>query len=108
MSDFHLSADLPANPEERTAVMAKGFEMALTHAATDPELRLRMILGEACCKLNDVVSWLRLELEKEKAEVREMARKFDRQPELLARKVAEPIASVQQRLLHSALKKDGG
>ena len=104
MSDFHLKADLPADPDERITVMADAFKIALTHAATDPETRVRMILGEAYTRLNGVVEWLRLELLKENAEVNLVAKRLDLQPELLTRKIGEPdVAATQQKLLALAL-----
>ncbi len=107
MSDFHLRADdLPEDRGERVKVMAKGFETALAHAQADPEMRLRMILGEAYAKIAATVEWLRLEILKEPVPVRDVADKFCCDPELLLRRVDGDIGATQLKLLLLALKKD--
>src|ERR1700680_1141293 len=49
MSDFHLKAEIPegATTKDVTDIRAGAFRTALTHAATDPAIRLKMLLGEA-------------------------------------------------------------
>ncbi len=107
-SDFRLKADLPEDPDKRGEVIADAFKIALLHAQSDPEMRLRMILGEAYSRMNAVIDWLSGELAKESVKLHDMAAKFDRQPELLTRKIGESdVASAQQKLLALALRRDG-
>jgi hypothetical protein len=107
-SDFHLRADdLPDARGERVKVMAKGFETALAHAQSDPETRLRMILGEAYAKITETVEWLRLEILGEPIPVRDMADRFCRDPELLLRRGDGDVGATQLKLLLLALRKDG-
>src|SRR5215472_4433929 len=76
MSHFHLSAELPGgdeNREKRVEIMAEGLKTALTYGATNPEIRLRMLMGEAFAKWTDLLKWFREELSKESPEVQELA-----------------------------------
>ena len=66
---FHLSAQLPGDPDDRLKVRAEAFAVALTHAVNDPAFRLEMVIGEAYGRYREVVAWLANELEKEKTEI---------------------------------------
>lgn len=74
MSDFHLTADLPADPEKRLQVRADAIKLALEHAVSDPSIRLKMILGEAYARYREMTAWLAVEIEKEAEPVRKLAR----------------------------------
>jgi hypothetical protein len=76
VAKYRLTADLPEDPAERTHAMAKAFGMALHEAATSPDFRIEMILGEAFSRYMRVVDWLIGELHKEPAEVQVYARKI--------------------------------
>jgi|SRR5215472_3060326 len=78
MSHFHLSAELPGgdeNHEERVKIMAEGFEKALIYGATNPDIRLRMLMGEANARWLALLHWLKGELARESPEVRELAKR---------------------------------
>jgi hypothetical protein len=107
MSDFHLRADdRPEDRGERVNVMAKGFETALAYAQSDPEMRLRMILGEAYAKATAIIDWLRAELYKEPGAVRRLAEDFAHDPDLLLRKVEGDVGATQLKMLQIALRKE--
>jgi hypothetical protein len=102
MSQFHLSAELPGgdeNRDERVKVMAEGFKTALHHGATDPEIRLRMLMGEAYAKWHDFMTWFKGELDREPPEVREMAARFVENADLLLRERDNKVLAKQLELL---------
>ena len=78
MSDFHLRADLPADAtdEQVDQIRADAFKAALTHAATDPGIRAKMILGETAKEIGDVYDRLLAKLAKEPEAVQRLVREM--------------------------------
>ena len=88
MSDFHLKTELPE--EGRTERMAEAFEAGLRHFATDPLVRLKMILGETYAAYTAVVVDLRDKLSKEKEPVRKLANQMLDDAFILWREIGDP------------------
>ncbi len=107
MSDIHLAAEYPegATPEQKKDVRAAAFQHALLMASSDPEIRLRMILGEAYQRYMAVVRWIVDEIGKDEAKacgLRKVAERFAIDPSLLEMKRPAgltPSAIVTQRRL---------
>lgn len=103
---FHMDVDLSDVQGDEKAVTerrAKAFEAAFHHAASDPEMRLKMIFGETYRAYQDLLFDLTQKLAKESAETRALARKCVADPGIIHRWVRdEKISEVQQRLLEAA------
>jgi hypothetical protein len=100
-----MRAELPpdATDQEVTNIRAEGFRQALTHAATDAEFRLRMIMGESVRDYHDLLDKLRAKLLAEPQAVRDLAMKFAGRPDLLAKPIRDAtVAHVQQVILIDA------
>lgn len=80
MSRAHLSAEIPADatPEERAAIVAEAYRTMLSTASADPDIRLRMILGEASRLYDELARWIRTEIEKDEAKATGIAAFSDR------------------------------
>ncbi len=103
MGGYHMRVDLPEDGTagEVTDIRAEAFKTALTHAATDPLMRLQMIAGEFYRKYQDLVRDLREELAKESPAVRELAAKWAADPSHIARLLGDrpEVIAVQQKLI---------
>jgi hypothetical protein len=103
-SDFHLVTEFEGDADARTARMAAAFEAGLRHCATDPLIRLKMILGETYAEYIMVVDKLRDKLAAESQTVRALADKIACDASILDLAIGDPhIASIQQDLLAAAL-----
>ncbi len=82
MSDFHLKAEYPegASQAEVTDIRAKAFQTALVHAATDPEIHVKMLVGAAGNEYQTVVWMLAHKIWKAGPEVVALARRFASAP----------------------------
>lgn len=58
MAKLHMGVDLPADPERRKRARAEAIHAALSHAASSPDFRLDMILGEGCGRVMEVARWM--------------------------------------------------
>jgi hypothetical protein len=84
--------------------MAAAFEAGLRHCATDPLVRLKMILGETYAEYVLVIDKLRDKLAAEGETVRALADKIACDATLLDLAIRDPrIATIQQDLLAAAL-----
>lgn len=109
MGGYHMRADLPpdATDQEVTEIRAEAFRHALMHAATDTEMRLRMIMGETFQDYQNLLDRLRAKLSIEPQAVRDLAMKFAGRPDLLAKPIRDPtVAHVQHVILIDAI--EGG
>ncbi len=82
MSDFHLKAELPpdATAREVTEIRAKAFQAALNHAATDPAITLKMLVGAAGNEYRTTTWMLAHKICKAGPEVIALARKLAAEP----------------------------
>ncbi len=82
MSDFHLKADLPADASDRevTDIRAKAFQTALMHAATDPMITLKMLVGAAGHEYQSAVWMLAHKIAKAGPAMIALARKLAAEP----------------------------
>jgi predicted secreted protein len=104
VSDFHLKTELDGNPDENKQRMAAAFETGLRHCATDPLVRLKMILGETYAARELVVEELRDKLSREGGDVRELAEKMAKDATILLQAVGDVRrAQIDQDLLLDAL-----
>ena len=105
MSSYHMTIETPedATPQEKKVIRAKGIEKALTDVTTDPEFRLRMLMGETFGDYQRVLDTLREKLSKESDAVRLLAAKWAGRPDLLGKPITDPtVAHVQHILLIDA------
>ena len=104
---FNMRVDLPKDgtPREITDIRADAFKTALTHAATDPLMRLQMIMGEFYRKHNYLVLELSRELAKESPDVQELAKKWAGDPSHIQRLLGdrEEVIAVQQNLIEQVI-----
>lgn len=106
MSDFHLRADLPpeASDAEVTQIRADAIKTALTHAATDPAIHIRMLVGRAYSEQYAAIAELASKIQRAGAEVEATARLFVEEPELISRFVRDDeVAAAHHALLTKAL-----
>jgi hypothetical protein len=103
---YHMRVDLPKDgtPQEIKDVRAQAFKTALTTAATDPLMRLQMIMGEFYRKHQDLVWDLRQELAKESPAMQELAMKWACDPSHIQRLLGDrhEVIAIQQRLIEDA------
>jgi hypothetical protein len=111
MSRTKITADIPADAtkERRTAIVAGAYQAALSIASSDPEVRLRMILGEAYQRYSEVFVWMAREIAKDEERAPgliALAKTWssDRRPLLVGYPdfMAEAIGAVQQMLIEDA------
>ena len=105
MGGYHMRVDLPqdATDQEVTEIRAEGFRQALTHAATDAEFRLRMVMGETYSEYQELLRRLQAKLAAESEAVQLLAIKYAARPDLLAAPIRDPtVAHVQQVILIDA------
>jgi len=105
MGGYHMRAELPpeATDQEVKEIRAAAFETALRHAASDPLMRLQMILGETYQAYKRVIDDCRRKLEKENPEVRALAERCIAEPHILERNTRDiAISNAQQLLLEAA------
>jgi hypothetical protein len=69
MASTKITADIPAEatPEQRIAIVAGAYQAALSMASSDADIRLRMILGEANQKYEELARWVWEQVEKDEA-----------------------------------------
>ena len=72
--------------------------MALMHAAKDPQMRAKMILGEAFSRYIELIRWLERELSKESPEVNKMVIGFAQGTPLPWVGNKESVGEVQRRI----------
>ncbi len=98
---YHMSIETPedASPEERKQIRAKGIEQALTDVATDPEFRLRMLMGEAYADYQRVLGTLQDKLGKESDAVRMLALKWAGRPDLLSKPIKDATVAHAQHII---------
>lgn len=105
MGGYHMRAEFPedATRQEKKEIVATAYEHAFEHARTDPEMRLRMIMGEAYRKYAEAIRYIQTELAKEPEAVRLLANKFAGRPDLIAKPIRDAtVAHTHQVLLIDA------
>lgn len=112
MSRINISVDLVGTEgDERKKRLATAVQAGLNIAGTDPEIRLRMILGEALQRYKRLVEWLCDEIVKDETKapgLTELAEAFADDIELLLQDPNErrqPFvdSGIKWRLLQEAL-----
>ena len=93
-----------ATDEQADKLRADAFQTALTHAASDPETRLRMILGETANAYGYLIAALRGKLNTAGPEVKALASKFATDATLVRLGIRDAeLAALTQRLLEDAV-----
>ncbi len=85
MSDFHLKAELPPDATDRevTDIRAKAFQTALMHAAADPLITIKMLVGAAGHEYETAVYMLAHKIWKAGPDAIALAKKIAEEPGLM-------------------------
>jgi hypothetical protein len=110
MTGIKIKAQVPedATREEKRDIIAGAYQTGLTMAAGDPEIRLRMIMGEAYGRLVSLLEWVDGEIRKDNEKVPgliEHARRAANGGYLLMGAAPNSPQAVQQRLLEEIIRR---